>query len=134
MHICRDVDDSPSQHENERRATAYVYSQCTPPPSAQTQEQAILDSTVNLADDCAKQEDRSLSGKELVGVQAWGGCVPQFTCECGICLDNKAGVEVFACGHTLCTGCALQLCLASSSTPSCPFCRCLMQGFRAATI
>lgn len=53
--------------------------------------------------------------------------------ECGICLENAAGIEVQGCGHALCTDCALQLCNLSSKTPVCPFCRCLMQGFRSST-
>ena len=129
--LCRPTPDRPDQQYN-GKTEADVPVQYTPPASTYPAEEYVPDSTQVLADDFMEQAKRCPSGAKQVGIQAWSGCLTPSACECGICLDHKAGVEVVDCGHTLCTGCALQLCLVSGSMPSCPFCRCLMQGFKAA--
>ena len=54
-------------------------------------------------------------------------------CECPICFEVRAQVAA-ACGHTLCGGCAGQLCAGGAAhlVPACPFCRVPIAGFGAA--
>ena len=56
-------------------------------------------------------------------------------CECPICFEVCAQVKA-ACGHTLCGGCAGQLCAGGAAhlVPACPFCRVPIAGFEVALV
>lgn len=54
--------------------------------------------------------------------------------DCGICLENYSNLTLLTCDHKLCAGCCKELCKLHQYQPAlCPFCRCVIKGFKLAT-
>jgi hypothetical protein len=51
--------------------------------------------------------------------------------DCEICFDEKACVELWRCGHTLCVTCTREMCKLHHFKPAlCPFCRQIIMELR----